>query len=285
MNYRKTTRVFFLFLFTLAIFAFNCFAQDTNSVPAPGVTPAPKSTGLGLMLKLIPLAVPVLIAVAKYFLPRVPLWLLPILAPVLGALIDFLTALATGNAANPLIGALFGSAGVGVRELLDQVKQKMQSGKASGTVALIGTLIGGSILFGTGCQWHQNKLEAGGAYAPAVITIQTNETGVVTNVVRLAAPETELYYADMAFDFVYSAVISVMQFERENRETLWAISPQIKHTLDEYRPKVVVIAKEWATARKAYLANPTPANMSTLQEVLSRMRAINAAVANVIPKK
>lgn len=88
-------------------------------------TPSP---GLSLLLIIIPLVVPIVVAVGKFLLPAVPKWILPILAPALGALIDWLNSLVTGTPPNPVTGALLGSAGVGVRELLDQVKQRVTKG-------------------------------------------------------------------------------------------------------------------------------------------------------------
>ena len=70
---------------------------------------------------LIPLAVPLLIAGLKWGITKLPGWLLPIIAPILGGLLDAGIAWATGQAANPLVGAILGSAGVGVRELKDQL--------------------------------------------------------------------------------------------------------------------------------------------------------------------
>lgn len=80
--------------------------------------------GNGLLLVIIPLLVPILIACAKSVLPLLPGWTLPIIAPALGALMDFLAALALGHQANPLISGLLGSAGVGLREIVDQMKKK-----------------------------------------------------------------------------------------------------------------------------------------------------------------
>ena len=73
---------------------------------------------------LIIVLVPVIIAGLKLGLGFLPGWVLPILAPVLGGGLDAGIAWATGHAANPVAGAILGSAGVGLRELVDQVKQK-----------------------------------------------------------------------------------------------------------------------------------------------------------------
>jgi hypothetical protein len=91
----------------------------------PGTVPAPTSANVDLMLKLLPLIVPMLIAIIKMEIPKLPTWCLPILAPLLGAFIDWLTALATGGHPNPIASALLGSAGVGLREVYDQLKQQI----------------------------------------------------------------------------------------------------------------------------------------------------------------
>jgi hypothetical protein len=75
-------------------------------------------------MMLVGIAVPLLIALAKQEIPKLPGWALPILAPLLGAGADYLLGLAGMNNAGPLIGAAYGLAGVGLREIKDQVQQK-----------------------------------------------------------------------------------------------------------------------------------------------------------------
>lgn len=73
---------------------------------------------------LIPAAVPLVIAVVKLLLPRIPKVWLPILAPVLGALADIFIQGAQGGAIQaPWLGAALGAAGVGLREIADQVRK------------------------------------------------------------------------------------------------------------------------------------------------------------------
>lgn len=133
----------YLLISCLLLFSFTIYAAD-------GVIPEDEETfqGLDLILKLIPLIVPLLIASLKFIIPKIPGWALPIAAPALGALVDYIAALATDNAASPVLAALLGSAGVGIRELLDQIKQKagMTTAKA-GRVAVFFFCL---CLFGTG---------------------------------------------------------------------------------------------------------------------------------------
>jgi hypothetical protein len=57
--------------------------------------------------------------------PSIPAWLLPILAPLLGAGADIVLHYAGVVTLGATWGALLGSAGVGLREIQDQVKQRL----------------------------------------------------------------------------------------------------------------------------------------------------------------
>jgi hypothetical protein len=122
-----------------------------------------------------------------------------------------------------------------------------------------------------GCK---GTLEQGGAYAP----IGTN--GVVT-----IAPDYAFYVVDSGFDLAYSTVDGAFKFEADNRMLLWSISPNIKHTLDQLRPQAVTIRNEYAAARAAYMANPTPAGLTTLQAALAKAQQIAAAAMAVLPNQ
>ena len=106
------TLALFTLLFTpLALFA----ADGSATAPAPA-SPSPFTA-------LIPLAVPVVIALLKNVMPKIPGVWLPILAPLLGAGADIVMHFAGVSTLGPLWGAVLGSAGVGLRELQDQLKQ------------------------------------------------------------------------------------------------------------------------------------------------------------------
>ena len=104
-------------LLTLAFVPFIAFAQD---VP-PAAEPISVST---ILLVVIPLLTPIVIRLAALVIPKLPSWLLPILAPAIGALIDFLSSLAGGPTVGPVLGAALGAAGTGLREIQDQVRRK-----------------------------------------------------------------------------------------------------------------------------------------------------------------
>lgn len=67
--------------------------------------------------------VPVLVALYKRALPDLPTWLTPIIAVVLGPTVEFGLGWLASVPATGVKGALAGLAGIGVRELYDQIKQ------------------------------------------------------------------------------------------------------------------------------------------------------------------
>lgn len=283
MSLRKNRFLSFalFFVFTLIVgFTFSLFGQPSNTLIASNAGPT-TSAGVGLLITLIPLLVPLVIAIFKYFLPDVPTVVLPILAPIIGALIDFVASKATGAASNPLLSAALGSAGVGLREIYDQVRAKMPGSPQAMTkaTALI-FCIGLSICF-VGCQ---GKLAPGGAYAPTKVVITTDASGAsVTNVVPTEAPDYAFFAVDSSFDFAYAALDAVFTFEQNNRLMLWQISPNIKHSLDQLRPEAATIVRGYVTARASYIANPTPAGLSALQTALSQIQAAAKAAQAAIP--
>lgn len=91
---------------------------------APATAPATSTLAITNWVQLlIPIVVPILLAALKFAFSALPSWLIPILAPVLGGLGDAAIAFASGTPSNLVLGAALGSAGVGVRELVDQVKK------------------------------------------------------------------------------------------------------------------------------------------------------------------
>lgn len=107
-----------LFVTGLVMIAADPGSAAAAAVVAPVAVVAAKTNWV---LLLIPVVVPMVIALVKVFLPKLPKVYLPILAPLLGALIDFLAGGDFG--AGTILGAVAGSAGVGLREILDQAKK------------------------------------------------------------------------------------------------------------------------------------------------------------------
>jgi hypothetical protein len=80
-------------------------------------------TADSILTWLTPVIVPLIIAGVKKVLPSLPTVLLPVLGPVLGAVLDIINHVATGASTNLWAALALGAAGVGLREVVDQVKQ------------------------------------------------------------------------------------------------------------------------------------------------------------------
>lgn len=69
-----------------------------------------------------PVIAPLIVALVKKIKPNIPTFVLPIICTVGGALVTWLASIALHNPNNILLGAALGLAGVGVREIIDQLK-------------------------------------------------------------------------------------------------------------------------------------------------------------------
>jgi hypothetical protein len=124
-------------------------------------------------------------------------------------------------------------------------------------------LLGFSLAF-VGCK---ATLEPGGPYAP---------TG--------QQADMPFYVVDGAFNLAYTTVDATFKWEKDNRAALWKLSPDIKKTLDTIRPEASKVVKQYATARSAYLKNPTPEGLSDLQFALATIRKVADVALATIPK-
>lgn len=121
----------------------------------------------------------------------------------------------------------------------------------------------------------KSTLEPGGAYNPV------STVGGVTN----ASPDMPLFLADSAYQLAYTALDAVFTTERNNRDLLWKVSPSIKHTLDSIRPNAVKANADYLAARAVYIANPTTASLSTVQNVLAKIQQLATAAQAALPKQ
>jgi uncharacterized RDD family membrane protein YckC len=67
--------------------------------------------------------VPVILAIMKQLIPKIPKMWIPIAAAVIGALAE----LAMGYSGIPGWGAILGMAGVGLREIVDQIRKSREA--------------------------------------------------------------------------------------------------------------------------------------------------------------
>ena len=103
----------FSLMFVMLAFASVAFAQDGP--------PDPKAALAHSIELLTPVLVPFIVWITRSAIPKIPSMMLPILASVLGVVVTQIGALATGGHYGVIGGALLGLAGVGVREVLNQV--------------------------------------------------------------------------------------------------------------------------------------------------------------------
>lgn len=126
-------------------------------------------------------------------------------------------------------------------------------------------------LIPTACK---TQLAPGGAYTHSI----TNADQTVTT-----TSDVVLYNLDTSFKTAYDSINAAFETEYKNRDYFWKVSPEIKHTLDRIRPQAQQVVNDYAAARTAYLANPTPTNLSGVQAFLAKLQqlllAASAAVA------
>jgi len=132
------------FLYSLALIAF--FTLSTGAQNAQVTSNPAQADSQSPLLLIIAALVPLVIQIVKLVAGSLPTWSLPVIAPLLGMLLDYIGSLISGGHATPGVGALLGLAGVGVRELIDQVGGRVIAGK---TVVLV--LLASLSLGMTGC--------------------------------------------------------------------------------------------------------------------------------------
>lgn len=71
-----------------------------------------------------PIIVPIVIEIVKFISPKIPTWIIPILAPILGGLVGILSNAALQANGNLFVAVALGMAGVGLREIVDQLTPK-----------------------------------------------------------------------------------------------------------------------------------------------------------------
>ncbi len=129
---------------------------------------------------------------------------------------------------------------------------------------LAALLVAITIALPTGCA---HRLEQGGAYS------QVDQ-----------APDLALFTSDASYKWAYTSIVTVMQLEKDHRAMLATKWPNLKGECDKIRLKTQEIDLRWATARKAYLVNPVPANLDLLNRIAAELQRVNAVAITLIPK-
>lgn len=102
-----------------AIFVFQALPVFADQVAA--TAPAWGTIAAEAITRLTPVIVPLLVYYFRALIPRVKPALLPVLAVGLGIALDAVNQYATGGGKGALVGAVLGLAGIGLRELADQL--------------------------------------------------------------------------------------------------------------------------------------------------------------------
>jgi len=108
--------------YTLLAFIVGMFALCSTAFAQAGV-PEGQTPTQTLINCLTPIIVPLVILGVKTAAPKIPSFLLPILAPIFGVLLEYVNHFATGQEPSILYGVALGAAGVGIREVIDQLKK------------------------------------------------------------------------------------------------------------------------------------------------------------------
>jgi hypothetical protein len=214
----------------------------------------------------IPLLVPVLIAWLKILVPKLPKKYLPVLAPVLGAVMD---CVATGGQ-NPALAAALGSAGVGLREIYHQMRKgqsnehkpmgdppSSNSGAASnrmGRGAALVLLLPLCLLF-LSCR----ALDPRGPYQGDQL----------------------LYQADQTLVTAYDAIDTFLRYERDTPN----LPPAVHALADKLRANAPGAFRAALAARDAYARFKTDA--PSLRQTLEVLTGLLAEISNLksqIPK-
>lgn len=116
--------------------------------PDAEVAPTAGETWNGILLLLIGVVAPIMVRASKMLIPQIPSWMLPILGPALVSLANWISAQAGGPHVDPILAALLGAAGTGIREIKDQVQKKASP---STPAALLIIALGIPALVVTGC--------------------------------------------------------------------------------------------------------------------------------------
>jgi len=88
-----------------------------------GQTPVTTTIWATLVPALVTVLVPLVIALTKTLLPKIPKWMLPILAPLLGVGLSLIGDAAAGQSVGVIMGAVYGGLGTWLREFIDQLKK------------------------------------------------------------------------------------------------------------------------------------------------------------------
>jgi hypothetical protein len=107
-----------------------------------------KTQWMTLLQFLLPILVPLVLSQAKKLLGDKYNYLIPISAPVLAAVADWVQSLASGSSLGPTQAALLGAVGVCLREIIDQIRQSLPAGSTFAKQVIAWFVIGSIAVLG-----------------------------------------------------------------------------------------------------------------------------------------
>lgn len=110
------------------VFAFLILGLVSARAADAGAPSTGNPTADSILTWLTPLIVPVVLLGVKKITPSIPSGLIPILAPVIGVIIDLVNHFALGHASNLLVAAGAGLIGVGLREVKEAIVPAVNGG-------------------------------------------------------------------------------------------------------------------------------------------------------------
>lgn len=120
------------------------------------------------------------------------------------------------------------------------------------------------------------NLEQGGAYNPAPVT------NVITGSVSDAPADVLLFSADASWKLAYTTLDTAFKIEADNNALLLQKAPDVVKTTNKIRAQAVIVAEQWASARKAYLAAPSPQGKSRIDDILAQIQQLSSTATQVV---
>jgi len=117
---RLSLPLLFAFTLLLVLTPVLAFAADQVAAVSP---PDWGALAIGLINTAVVVVVPIVTYGVRLILPRIPRFLVPLVAIGLGPVIAWVAALAAGGNVNAITGCLLGAAGVVLREIYSTVKE------------------------------------------------------------------------------------------------------------------------------------------------------------------
>jgi hypothetical protein len=254
----KTSNFSWLFVFFLALIAFTSFGADGTALP---------SSKAEYWTLLIAAVTPLIIGFVNWFVPRIPPWMLPASAPVVGILLGLLVDSVTKANLSWVESAALGGLGVFVREVFNQTVTKRLADSSGKYLPLLFMLLVPLPFFSTGCTTSR-QLDPSGVYAGDQL----------------------LWQADQLIVDVDTTLTEIESLAARNPE-VFSSNPKLKSLLEKVKaerdgtPKDNEVLTNLIRIRDAYAVSKSAENATTLQKSFVVARAFLTEVRSLLLTK